>query len=152
MEPHPMFTKTPKAPKVKRTVENDEFIAMMQRQIRALEIRAIDDPAILAHVLLLAQQLNEITNVVIAKSADTFAVDPFKAPSMMEIARLLGMKKQSASDRRKVGQRIIADRLALAGLGNFTAARRERAARAAAAKHAAETMPEYTGRHLRAVS
>lgn len=139
-----MTTKTP--------IENDEFVAMMQRMIRALERRAINDPAMLAQVLVLAQQLNEITNVVISQSADAYAIDPYKAPSMMEIARLLGMAKQSASDRRKVGQRIIAARLALAGLADFSQARRERAAREAAAKHAAEAMPEYTGRHLRAVS
>jgi translation initiation factor 6 (eIF-6) len=140
------------ATKEKRTIENDEYVAMMQRMIRSLERRAINDPSMLAQVLLLVQQLNEVTNVVIAESADAYAIDPFKAPSMMEIARMLGIKKQSASDRRKVGQRILAGRLAAAGLGNFTQARRERAARKAAAQHAAETMPEYTARHLRAVS
>jgi hypothetical protein len=133
-------------------VENDKYMAMMQRMVRALERRAIDDPAMLAQVLVLAQQLNEITNVVIATSADAYRADPFKAPSMMEIARMLGMTKQSASDRRKIGDRIIGERLAMLGVTGMTQARRERNARQAAAKHAAETMPTYTGRHLRAVS
>jgi hypothetical protein len=140
---------TPKAKRAPRVTENADFVAMMQRQIRALETRAADDPAMLAQVIMLSQRLNEVANVVIAKSASTYKINPFKAPSMMEIARMLGMTKQSASDRRKIGDRILADRMAeAAGLGTFADAKRERAARERAAEHAAATMPEYlTRRH-----
>lgn len=126
----------------KRITENDQFVAMLQRMIRALENRAIDDPAILAQVLMLAQRLAEIPNVVIATSAVRFANNPLAAPSMAEIGRLLGMTKQSASDRRKIGDRIIMER----ALDIDPIPQRERAARTRAAKHADETLAEWITR------
>jgi len=148
-----LATAAPRTYKAKHTTEDSDFVAMMQRQLRALEARAINDPALLPQVLMLAQRLAEIVNVVIATSADTFRVDPYAAPSMGECARVLGITKQSASDRRKLGEQVIAGRLAELGVESFALARREREARERAARHAAETMPVYTERrHLRAVS
>lgn len=136
----------------RNTTENDQYVAMMQRMIRALERRAIDDPAILAQVLLLAQQLSEVVNVVVATSAEKYSRDPYSSPSMAECAAILGIKKQSASDRRKLGERTIAERLAAAGAVSFSAAKRERAARAAAAQHAEQAAPVWAEvRQLRAV-
>lgn len=126
--------------------DTDEIVASVQRQIRALEERAMDDPAVLAQIIMLAQRLAEIPNVVIAVSSDSYKADQMAAPSMQEIARLLGMKPQSAHDRLKIGERIIEDRLSAAGVQTMTAAKRERTAREAAAKHAAETMPEWATR------
>lgn len=138
--------------KTKKTVETVEFIAMMQRQIRALERRVVDDPANLAHVLLLAQQLSEVVNVTISESAERYALDPRNAPSMAECASILGIKKQSASDRRKIGDRIREERLAAAGVESFAAAKRERAARQAATEYAEQAAPEWAqARRLRAV-
>lgn len=137
----------------KHTTETADFVAMLQRQFRALERRAIDDPAVLPQIIMLAQQLAEMVNVVVATSADAYRADPYAAPSAGELARLLGISKQSASERRQRGEQTIAERLSVLGVESFALARREREARERAARHAAETMPTYTaGRHLRAVS
>ena len=124
------------------TVENDDYVAMMQRMIRALERRAIEDPAILTHVILLAQRLSEITDVVIATSAARYSNDPYAAPSAGEIARMLKMTKQSASERRKRGDRTLFERQ----MGIETMAQRERAARTLAAKHAETTLSSWLTR------
>lgn len=124
------------------TVENDDYVAMMQRMIRALERRAIEDPAILMHVILLAQRLSEITDVVIATSAARYSNDPYSAPSAGEIGRMLNMSKQSASERRKRGDRTLFERQ----VGIETMARRERAARTLAAKHAETTLSSWLTR------
>lgn len=128
--------------KIKRVVENDEFIAMMQRQVRALERRATDDPAILAQVIMLAQRLDEITNIVISRSAARYKIDPYAAPSAGEIARMLKMTKQSASERRKTGDRIDAER----AMDIEPISKRERAARTRAARYAEETMASWLQR------
>jgi hypothetical protein len=129
--------------KPKRVTENADFIAMIQRMIRALEVRAVDDPSILAEVIMLAQRLAEIPNVVIATSAARYKADgPMAAPSAGEIAGLLGMTKQSASERRKVGDRILFERQ----MGEETIPQRERAARTRARKHAETTMAEWLDR------
>lgn len=135
--------KPAKPTKVKRVTENADFIAMIQRQIRALEARAISDPSILAEVIMLAQRLAEIPNVVIATSAARYLAEgPMAAPSAGEIANLLGMKKQSASERRKIGDRILFDR----AMGEDTIPQRERIARTLARKHAEATMADWLGR------
>lgn len=121
-----------KKDKVKRVVENDEFVAMLQRMIRALEQRAVNDPAMLAQVIMIAQRLAEIPNVVISTSAARYAMNPYRAPSAGEIARLLGMAKQSVADRRKLGDRVLMER----AMGEDTVPQRERLARTLAAKHA----------------
>ena len=135
------------------TVETDAFIGSMQRMIRRLEERAIDDPACIAQVVMLAQRLAEVVNVTIAKSADAYALNPHAAPSMIECASILGISKQSASDRRRIGREIIAKRHAALGVADMTVAKLERKAREAAAQYAAEKMPEWTERRaqLRAV-
>ena len=126
----------------KRVTENDDYVAMMQRMIRGLERRAIDDPAMLAQVILLAQQLAEVPNVVISVSATRYSTDPYSAPSAGEIGRLLGMSKQSASERRKLGDRTLFER----SMGEETIPQRERAARTRAAKHAADTLKSWLTR------
>lgn len=134
-------------------VEHDQFIAMLQRQLRVLERRAIDDPAILAQVLMLAQSLAEMVNVVVAVSSDSHKIDPMAAPSMREIARMLGISAPSAQQRVDNGQRTIMARLEALGISSLALAQREREAREAAKRHAAETMPKWsaTRGHLRAV-
>lgn len=126
----------------KTPIENDKYIAMMQRMIRALERRAIDDPSILAHVIMLAQQLAEITNVVIAESSAAYASDPHRAPSAGELARMLGMSKQGASQRGIRGQRTIFERQ----MGMETMTQRERAARTRAENHARTTLETWLTR------
>jgi hypothetical protein len=125
-----------------RVTENDQYVAMLQRMIRGLERRAIEDPALLAQVILLAQQLAEVPNVVIATSRTRYAADVFSAPSAGEIARLLGMSKQSASERGKLGERVLFER----AMGQETMPQRERAARTRAARHAEETLQGWIER------
>lgn len=128
--------------KPKRVTENAEYVAMAQRIVRGLEARAIEDPSILAEVIMLAQRLAEVPNVVIATSATRYSLDPMSSPSAGEIAALLGMKKQSASERRKLGDRILFER----SMGEDTVPQRERAARTRARKHAETTMAEWLTR------
>lgn len=127
----------------KRVTENADFIAMIQRLIRALEARAIDDPSILAEVMMLAQRLAEIPNVVIARSAARYATEgEYAAPSAGEIGRLLGMSKQGVSQRRTRGDDVLLQRM----MGEQTAPHRERIARTLARKHAEATMAEWLER------
>lgn len=133
---------TSKPEKAKRITETSDYIAMMQRMIRSLETRAVDDPSVLAEVIMLAQRLAEVPNVVIARSAAAYATDPHKAPSAGEIGRLLGMAKQSVSERRKVGERLLFER----SMGEDTIPQRERAARTRARRHAETTMADWLER------
>ena len=142
----------PNAPEP-RVVEDTEFIEMLMRLARALEYRACERPENLAQVLVLVQRFNEIINVAIAVNAARFALDPMMGASMAECGRVLGIKKQSASDRRAVGERIIAEREAAAGAVKFSEAKREKEAINDAASHAAEALGEsYRARHLRVVA
>jgi type IV secretory pathway TrbL component len=136
----------PKSDKAPRVTENDDYIAFVQRVVRGLEKRAIEDPAILAHVLMVAQQLSEIANVVVATSAARYKLDPYASPSMGECAAVLGITKQSASDRRKIGDKILAERLVASQQENYSRARAEFAARQRAAAYAAQKMPEWARR------
>lgn len=128
-------------------VENGDFVAMLWRMIRALEARAIEDPELLTQVVALAQRLAEVTNVVIAANADRYAIDPRRGASMAECARVLGISKQSASERRARGVAIMGDRIDRAGAASFAEAQRERAAITAAAQHAVTNLAEYRSRH-----
>jgi len=112
----------------KHTTENADFLLMFRRMIRALEDRAIDDPAILAEiagVLVdggsgqrvggLLQRLEEVVDVAIATNADRYARDPFTGASMAECARILGMSVPGASKRRAKGNLMILARIEAAG-------------------------------------
>jgi hypothetical protein len=101
-------------------------------------------------VLALAQRLNEVANVAIAENARRYAVDPRRGASMMECARTLGITKQSASERRRTGDRIIAERLAAAGAARFAEAARERAAIERAQAYAVASLAEYRARREQA--
>jgi hypothetical protein len=125
-----------------RVTENGDYVAMMQRMVRGLERRAIEDPSVLAEVIMLAQRLAEIPNVVIATSAARYSLDPYASPSAGEIGRLLGMTKQSAADRRRIGDRILAER----AIGEATIPQRERAARTRARQHAEDTLSSWLQR------
>jgi hypothetical protein len=137
-------------PVERRVTENADFVAMLFRQIRALEARAIEDPEVLTQVLALAQRLAEIPNVTIAVCAERYQLDPYSAPSMAEIGRLLGITKQSASERRARGRETMDARLAAAGAVKFSEARRERSAIEAAEQHAVTSLAEYRARHAAA--
>ncbi|HZR54594.1 MAG TPA: hypothetical protein VFB06_34475 [Streptosporangiaceae bacterium] len=107
-------------------IENSDFLLMMWRMVRALEARAIDDPEMLPQVEALKTRLSEVTNVTIAVNADRYAIDPRRGASMAECARVLGITKQSASERRARGMDAIEARVEAAGAVSFAEARRER--------------------------
>lgn len=130
------------AKRAKRTIENDEFVAMVQRMHRALERRAIDDPTILVQMIMLAESLSASVNVVIATSAAKYAMDRYAAPSAGEIAALLGTSKQAVSDRRKRGDRELFDRQ----MSTEPMSRRERLARTAAQAYADELLAGWLSR------
>ncbi len=95
-----------------RVTEDADFCKMMMRMVRAMELRAIERPENLLQILAVVQRMNEVVNVAIAINAARYAQDPYSAASMAECAKALGISKPSASARRQIGDRIIAERLA----------------------------------------
>lgn len=130
----------------KHVIDDEDFVAMVWRMVRALERRGIANPAILPQTVALAQRLSEVTNVIIAANAERYAVDERSGASMAECARILGVSVPAASQRRKLGKAIIAARTAAAGVIRFAEARRERDAIKAAAAHAESNLLEFRAR------
>lgn len=127
--------------------EDQDFVLMLWRQVRALEARAIENPELLTQCLALTQRLSEVVNVTIAANAARFAVDPRRGASMAECGRLLGISKQSASERKQRGEAVMAARIEAAGAVRFGEAKREREAVQAAAEHAVVNLDAYRARH-----
>lgn len=122
--------------------ENDQFVSFAARIVERLEQRAHDDPSILPAIDLLAERFAEIVPVVIAQSAARYSQDPRLSPSAGEIAALMGVKKQSVSERRKKGDRIVLER----AMGERTVRRRDRVARTIERKHADATLAGWLER------
>ncbi len=115
----------PKRRRSGRVTEDADFIKMMFRMIRALEERTKARPENLLQVAAVVQRMNEIINVAIADNAARYAVNPYSAASMGECARALGISDPSASGRRKIGNRIIAEREAAQGVTRISRTGRE---------------------------
>lgn len=130
----------------KHTIDGSEYVAMLWRMIRALELRAIDDPELLPQAVALAQRLDELVNVALAANAERYAIDPRRGASAAECGRILGASKQAASQRRARGKAIMAARVAAAGAIPFAEAKRERAAIEAAAEHAVTNLADFRAR------
>lgn len=128
-------------------IEDTEFVAMMWRMARATEARTIENPEMLTQVIALAQRFAEIVNVAIAANAERYQIDPRRGASMMECARLLGISKQSASERKARGVAVMGERIDAAGAARFSEAKRERQAIEAAAEHAVTNLADYRARH-----
>lgn len=122
--------------------ENDRFVAMVVRMVDSLERRLMDDPSVLVDVDLLAERFAELVPAVIAYHAARYAQNPRLSPSAGEIAALMGTKKQSISERRKKGDRVLMERM----LGEPTVRRRDRVARTVARKHADATLASWLER------
>lgn len=86
----------PNARQPKHQIDDEDFALMLMRLIRALEARAINNPAILPVCVALQHRLAEVVNVAIAANAERYAVDPRRGASMLECARTLKITKQSA--------------------------------------------------------
>lgn len=132
----------------RRVVEDGDYTAMLWRMVRAMEARTIANPENLTQVVALAQRLAEVVNVAVSANAERYAIDPHRGASMAECARILGISKQSCSERRARGTAIMNDRIEAAGAVKFSEARRERAAIEAAAEHAVTHLAEWRGRHV----
>jgi hypothetical protein len=140
----------------KHVTENFSFVAMLWRQLRALEFRAIDDPELLPQLVAMGQRLDEMVDVVIASNALRYDTNPSLGASAAECGRILGHKsKQTTSYHTIKGRAIIARREQLAGAvpindkGNpeySSEARRERAAIELAAEHAVTTLADWRAR------
>lgn len=127
-------------------IDNSEFGEMLMRMIRAWEARVVDDPAMLAQNVMIAQRMNEITNVAIAANAERYARDPRAGASMAECARILGISKPAASERRARGVAVMSDRIDKAGALRFAEALRERQALTEARDHAVVYLSDYAAR------
>jgi hypothetical protein len=132
-----------------RVTEDAEFLAVVFRFVRALEARAIENPELITGILALQERLREVPDVVIAVCAERYAQDQHWAPSMMEIARLIGVSKQAASQRRARGVSVMDARLAAAGVVRFSEAKREREIIEESTTAAVIGLAEYKARHLR---
>ena len=136
----------PQRPAPKNVTEDQDYVLLMWRMTRALEARTINNPELLAQVVQLGYRYAEIVNVAIAVNADRYAIDPRKGASMAECGRLLGISKQSASERRARGQDVIDARVEAAGAVKFSEAKREREAVEDAAEYAVTHLAEWRER------
>ena len=127
-------------------IEDADYAAYVMRVLRAWEARVIDNPEMLTAHLAIQARAAETINVAIAVNADRYAVDPRSAMSMGECARILGISKPSASERRARGVAIMGDRIDRAGAARFAEARREREQLAAAAAAAVDDLSAYRAR------
>lgn len=127
-------------------IDDDEFAAGMLRMLRAWEARVIENPEMLTLHLEIQRRCAEIINVAIAVNADRYAVDPRRGASMAECARILGISKPSASERRARGVATMGERVDRAGAVRFAEAQRERQALAAARVVAVDQLAEYRAR------
>lgn len=130
-----------------RITEDDEYLRMMWRMVRALEARAIERPENLPQIVELQERLGEVVNVAIAANAERYAIDPMLGASMAECARILGISKPSASERRARGVVAMGKRIDRAGAIRFAEAKREREAIAAAHERAVTVLADYRARH-----
>lgn len=130
----------------KHVIDGADYVAMLWRMVRALELRAIEDPELLPQAVALAQRLDEVVNVALAANAERYAIDPRLGASAAECGRILGASKQAASQRRARGKAIMAARIAAAGAIPFAEAKRERAAIAKAAEHAVTNLADFRAR------
>lgn len=131
----------------KAPIEDGEYVQMMWRMVRAMEARTIENPEMLPQVIALAQRLAEVVNVAIAANAERYSVDPRRGASMMECARVMGISKQSASERRARGVALMGERIDAAGAARFSEAKREKAAIEAATEFAVTNLAEFRARH-----
>lgn len=131
----------------KHTIDDADYALMMMRMIRAWERRVISNPEMLAHNAELTRRLGEVANVAIAANAERFHVDERRGASMLECARILGIGKAAASERRARGVEIMRQRVADAGVVQFSEAKREREALADAHDRAVVELDAYRARH-----
>jgi hypothetical protein len=134
----------------KHTIDDTTYLEMLWRMVRALELRAIDNPELLPQVVELAKRLSEVVNVAIAGNAERYAVDERLGASAAECGRILGTSKQAANKRAARGREVMEARLAAASVPRIgrhsVEAAREREAIAAAADYAVTVLADWRAR------
>ncbi|MEV4084024.1 hypothetical protein AB0J43_27555 [Nonomuraea fuscirosea] len=90
-------------------METEDYIAMLHRMIEALARRLADDPVGLMHVEPLRQHLRDAMNTTIAINQEK----P-RGYSFGELAKILGIKRESVYERELVYERAIKGRALLA--------------------------------------
>ncbi|GAA2211764.1 hypothetical protein GCM10009850_072240 [Nonomuraea monospora] len=105
----------------RRVVETEEYVAMLHRMVDALARRLSDDPVGLVHVEPLREHLRDAMNIAIALNQEK----P-RGYSFGELAKILGMRRESVYERAVKGRARLAERRARLGV---TSLRRHREAR-----------------------
>lgn len=142
----PARTKRKKKPEP-QPVENEEFLAMFWRMVRAFERRMIDDPTLLPQADQLRERLAQAVNVAIYANSERYNVDPRFGASQAECGRILnGISKQAASQRGQRGKALMLARQAAAGAIPFADAREEKRIIVATASEAVTILADYRAR------
>lgn len=108
-----------------RITETEEYCAMLHRMIDALGVRLADDPAGLVHVEPLREHLRDAMNLAIAINQEK----P-RGYSFGELAKILGMKRESVYERAVKGRALLAEARARLGVVSLREHRRARLDRA----------------------
>lgn len=88
----------------KRTVENDDYAAMLHRMHLGLATRIAEDPTMLAHEDALKKSLFDAFNAGIA-AANRKPDQPY---SLAEIAAIAGVSRQAIHKRVRFGETVLA--------------------------------------------
>lgn len=103
---------TPKPRKrPQRVTETEEYVAMLHRMVDALGVRLADDPAGLVHVEPLREHLRDVMNIAIAVNQEK----P-RGYSFGELAKILGIKRESVYERAVKGRALLAEARARLGV------------------------------------
>lgn len=109
----------------KRVVETEDYIAMLHRMIEALARRLADDPVGLVHVEPLREHLRDAMNTAIAINQGK----P-RGYSFGELAKILGIKRESVYERAIKGRTLLAEMRTRLGVVSLREHRQERLDRA----------------------
>ncbi|WP_327047321.1 hypothetical protein OG320_05350 [Microbispora sp. NBC_01189] len=104
-----------------RVTETEEYVAMLHRMIGALGVRLADDPAGLVHVEPLRDHLRDAMNTAIAINQEK----P-RGYSFGELAKILGVKRESVYERAVKGRALLAEARARLGVVSLREHRRAR--------------------------
>ncbi|MEV1001159.1 hypothetical protein [Nonomuraea sp. NPDC050202] len=111
-------------------METEEYVAMLHRMIDALTRRLSDDPVGPVHIELLRQHLRNAMNIATAINQDNPG-----GYSFGELARILGIRRESVHDRALKRRRLTAEMRARLGVTNLSEHRKARLQRAALPEH-----------------
>ncbi|MEV0311892.1 hypothetical protein [Nonomuraea fuscirosea] len=106
-------------------METEDYIAMLHRMIEALARRLADDPVGLVHVEPLREHLRDAMNTAIAINQGKPG-----GYSFGELAKILGIKRESVYERAIKGRALLAEMRTRLGVVSLREHRQERLDRA----------------------